>query len=219
MTQRTDLRGPRAFVDKTRSGGESPTVMKTSRALCLLLLCLPLAACDKGPKSGEARAAPTATGAAAPNAAGAAATATTATSAAPAGTTFGAGVKLAETTPIDAILADPKAFQGKTVRVEGMITDVCPKRGCWFDMAGGGPGKKLQFKVTDGEMVFPVDAKGKYAVAEGVVAVRELTLEQTREQAEYRSQEYGIKYDPASITQPSVSVRLDGIGAVFRDQK
>jgi hypothetical protein len=188
--------------------------MTTSRALCLLLLCLSLAACDKGPKPGEAKAAPAQAGAAP---AGAAPAATSAQ--APAGTAFGAGVKLAESTPIDAILADPKAYQGKTVRVEGMITDVCPKRGCWFDLAGGGPGKKLQFKVTDGEMVFPVDAKGKYAVAEGVVAVRELTIEQTREQAEYRAKEYGIKYDPASITQPSVSVRLDGIGAVFRDQK
>ena len=192
--------------------------MKMSRALCLLSLCLPLAACDKGPKPGEAKASPGAT-ATAPATATPATAPAAASAAAPAGATFGAGVKLAEVTPIDTILADPKAFQGKTVRVEGMITDVCPKRGCWFDMAGGGPGKKLQFKVTDGEMVFPPDAKGKYAVAEGVVAVRELTLEQTKEQAEYRAKEYGIKYDPASITQPSVSVRLDGTGAVFRDQK
>lgn len=197
--------------------------MKMSRALCLLSLCLPLAACDKGPKPGEAKASPGATAAAAPATATPAAATSAAPAAAsttvPAGATFGAGVKLAEVTPIDTILADPKAFQGKTVRVEGMITDVCPKRGCWFDMAGGGPGKKLQFKVTDGEMVFPPDAKGKYAVAEGVVAVRELTLEQTKEQAAYRAKEYGIKSDPASITQPSVSVRLDGTGAVFRDQK
>lgn len=175
--------------------------MTMSRALCLVLLCLPLAACDKGPKPGEAKAAPTAT------------------AAAPTGTPFGAGVKLAEATPIDTILADPKAYQGKTVRVEGMITDVCPKRGCWFDMAGGGPGKKLKFKVTDGEMVFPADAKGKFAVAEGVVAVRELSLEESKQYAEYQSKEYGIPYDPASITQPTSVVRLDGTGAVFRDQK
>jgi hypothetical protein len=197
--------------------------MTTSRALCLVLLCLPLAACDKGPKPGEAKAAPTAAAgetpaAAAPTGAAPAATAAT-TTAAPAGTPFGAGVKLAETTPIDTILADPKAYQGKTVRVEGMITDVCPKRGCWFDMAGGGPGQKLKFKVTDGEMVFPPDAKGKFAVAEGVVAVRELSLEQTKERAEYQKKEYGIPYDPASITKPTLYVQLDGTGAVFRDQK
>ena len=191
-----------------------------SRGLCLVLMCLPLAACDKGPKTGEAKAAPPATA----TGPGVTATApgpgvTTTQAAAPTGATFGAGVKLAETTPIDTILADPKAYQGKTVRVEGMITDVCPKRGCWFDLAGGGPGKKLKFKVTDGEMVFPVDAKGKVAVAEGVVAVRELSIEESKQYAEYQAKEYGIPYDPASITKPTSVVRLDGTGAVFRDQK
>lgn len=189
-----------------------------SRGLCLVLMCLPLAACDKGPKTGEAKAAPTATATGPGVTATAPATATT-QAAAPTGATFGAGVKLAETTPIDTILADPKAYQGKTVRVEGMITDVCPKRGCWFDLAGGGPGKKLKFKVTDGEMVFPVDAKGKVAVAEGVVAVRELSIEESKQYAEYQAKEYGIPYDPASITKPTSVVRLDGTGAVFRDQK
>lgn len=187
--------------------------MTMSRALCVVLLCVPLAACDKGPKSGEAKA--TAAAASASASAGAA----PAASQAPAGATFGAGVKLAESTPIDTILADPKAYQGKTVRVEGMITDVCPRRGCWFDMAGGGPGKKLKFKVTDGEMVFPADAKGKYAVAEGVVAVNDLSIEQSKKHAEEQAKEYGTPYDPASITKPTSLVRLDGTGAVFRDQK
>jgi hypothetical protein len=192
--------------------------MTMSRALCLLLLCLPLAACDKGPKTGEANAAP-----ATATAAGASTASTATPGAVPAaalqGAKFGGGVTLADATPIDTILADPKAYEGKTVRVEGMITDVCPKRGCWFDMAGGGPGKKLKFKVTDGEMVFPVDAKGKYAVAEGVISVRELSLEQSKKYAEEQSKEYGTPYDPASITSPTSLVRLDGKGAVFRDQK
>lgn len=194
--------------------------MKLSRALCLVLVCLPLAACDKGPKAGEATAAPAApAGANSAPGATSAAPAAAATGAVTAGKPFGAGVKLAEATPIDAILADPKAYNGKTVRVEGMVTDVCPRRGCWFDLAGGGPGKKLKFKVTDGEMVFPPDAKGKYAVAEGVVSVHELSLEQSRQYAEDQAKEYGTPYDPASITQPTALVRLDGTGALIRDQK
>src|ERR1041385_4167793 len=92
------------------------------------------------------------------------------------GQTFGAGVKLAQTTPISAILAEPKKYAGQTVRVEGMVTDVCEMRGCWMELAGEKAGEKLRFKVTDGEMVFPVDSKGKHAVAEGVGAVRDLSL-------------------------------------------
>jgi hypothetical protein len=131
---------------------------------------------------------------------------------------FGAGVKLTASTPIDTLLADPKPHVGKTVRVEGQIVDVCPKRGCWMDLAGKGPGQKLRFKVTDGEMVFPVDAKGKYAVVEGVVAVNELTLEETKEYVAYQQKEYGAERDPATVTEPMVIVRVDGTGALVRDR-
>lgn len=181
-----------------------------ARSLATVVLVAPLAAgCSKGPTKSEAvaaSAAPT-TGAAAPAAASA-----------PKGQTFGAGVTLTDTVAIDAILAEPAAYKGKTVRVEGMVTDVCPKRGCWFEMAGSQPGAKLRFKVTDGEMVFPPDAKGKLAVAQGEIAVHELTLEQTKQYAEEQAQEYGKPYDPASITKPTAIVRIDGTGAVFRDK-
>lgn len=135
------------------------------------------------------------------------------------GKSFGAGVKLAESTAIDAILANPKDWNGKTVRVEGMIVDVCPKRGCWMELAGSQPGQKLKFKVTDGEMVFPMDAKGQRATAEGVIAVKELSIEESKQFAEYEAKEYGKPYDPASITQPTVVARLDGTGAVIHDSK
>lgn len=180
------------------------------RALLSLVLLGSLVACDKGPpKSSESSSASAAT-------APAVATAAVATApTAPKGETFGAGVKLTTSTSIDSILAEPKKFAGQTVRVEGMITDVCPKRGCWFEMAGTKPGQKLRFKVTDGEMVFPADAKGKQAVAEGVVAVKEMTLEESKQYAEYQAKEYKLPYDPAKVTEPMAVVRIDGTGAVF----
>lgn len=186
------------------------------RAILFLSSVLALAAaCDKGPKPGAASAAPSTAAAPAP-----APGATAAPVAAPVtgGQTFGAGVKLAETTPIATLLADPKAYAGKTVRAEGLIVDVCPKRGCWFDMAGAEPGQKLRFKVVDGEMVFPMDAKGKYAVAEGVVSVKEMSLEDSVAYAKYQAEEKGEAFDPASVTAPMTVVRLDGTGAQFRDK-
>jgi len=181
-----------------------------SRSLCLLLPLI-AAACDKGPTKDSAQQPAVAS---APTSTGAAVAPTTALE----GTKFGAGVTLTDTVAVDAILADPNAYKGKTVRVEGMVTDVCPKRGCWFELAGSAPGQKLKFKVTDGDMVFPMDAKGKIAVAQGEVAVRELTLEETKQNAEYEAKEYGKQYDPASITSPKIVVRIDGTGAVFRDK-
>ena len=176
-----------------------------TRASVLLIVVAALVACEK---SSSTKAEPGTAAAARP-------TSAVAASAPAKGQTFGAGVKLTETTSIDAILAAPKQYSGQTVRVEGMVTDVCPKRGCWFELAGAKPGQKLRFKVTDGEMVFPMDSKGRKAVAEGVVAVTELTLEQTKERAQYEAKEYGKPYDPATITAPALVVRIDGTGAVF----
>ncbi len=177
-----------------------------TRTLVALSLAVSLGACDKGPTKSDP--APTAT-ATAPGAS---------PTAAPTGQSFGAGVTLTDTVSIDAILADPKAYKGKTVRVEGMVLDVCPKRGCWMELAGKEPGHKLKFKVTDGEMVFPMDAKGKVAVAQGEVSVKELTLDETKEYAKYQAEEYGKPYDEASITKPQLIVQLSGTGAVFRDK-
>ncbi len=181
-----------------------------TRSLCLLLP-LAVASCDKGPSKDGAQQPAVAS---APPSTGAVVAPTTAVE----GTKFGAGVTLTDTVAVDAILANPDAYKGKTVRVEGMVTDVCPKRGCWFELAGSQPGQKLKFKVTDGEMVFPMDAKGKIAVAQGEVSVRVLTLEETKQHAEYEAKEYGKAYDPASITAPKSIVRIDGTGAVFRDK-
>ena len=133
------------------------------------------------------------------------------------GKTFGAGIKVASATPIDSILAEPKKYAGQTVRIEGMVTDVCPMRGCWMELAGEQPGHKLRFKVTDGEMVFPPDAKGKKAVAEGVVAVHELSLEDTKAYAEEEAREKNEPFDASKITEPKQIVRLDGTGALLVD--
>lgn len=195
--------------------------LPASSLACLSLSMLLVGACDKGPPArGEGKAAPAAAATTAQSAAAPAGTAPTANAAAvAAGKSYGAGVKLGESTAMADILKDPAAFQGKTVRIEGMISDVCPKRGCWMELAGDVPGQKMRFKVDDGDMVFPLEAKGQYAVAEGVVAVNELSLEASREYAEYQAKEYGKPYDPASITTPTRIVRLDGVGAVLRDQK
>jgi hypothetical protein len=192
---------------------------RAARSLTLaLLVATPalLSGCDKGPPArGEAPAAAKTEPAAAAAAAAPAAPAAAAVN----GKSYGAGVKLAAATPMADILKDPSAFQGKTVRVEGMISDVCPQRGCWMELAGENAGEKLRFKVEDGDMVFPLEAKGQYAVTEGVVAVNELNLEDSKKYAEYQAKEYGKPYDPASITTPTRIVRLDGVGAVLRDQK
>jgi hypothetical protein len=85
--------------------------------------------------------------------------------------TFGAGVSLEEATPITALIQQPDAFEGKTVRVEGVVTAVCAHMGCWMALAApeAPSAGTVLLKVDDGVVVFPVSAKGRRAVAQGVV--------------------------------------------------
>jgi hypothetical protein len=84
---------------------------------------------------------------------------------------FGAGVSLSEVTAIASLVAQPAAFEGKTVRVEGVVTAVCSHMGCWMALApdADASGRTVRLKVDDGVIVFPVTAKGRRAAAQGVV--------------------------------------------------
>lgn len=191
---------------------------KLVRALSLLTVITAASACDKGPQTG----APTPS-AKAGDTESAVTTGKSATdkAAAPAadvkGDVYGAGVSELTTVAISELVADPTAYEGKTVRVEGMVTDVCAKRGCWFEMAGTAPGEKARFKVQDGEMVFPMSAKGKSAVAQGKIVTQTLSLEDTRAMEEHYAKESGREFDPATITEGKTVFRIDGTGAVIAD--
>ena len=85
-------------------------------------------------------------------------------------TKLGAGVTLKEATPITAVIARPKDFVGRTIRVDGVATAVCSHMGCWMAVAPEGDEKAgtVRLKVEDGVIVFPTSARGRKVSAEGV---------------------------------------------------
>jgi hypothetical protein len=128
------------------------------------------------------------------------------------GKTYGAGVKLTAATPIEKLLASPKEYLGKTVRVDGVVTAVCDKAGCWMDLrdekADAKAGKTLRMKVKDGEITFPVSAKGKKASIEGVFEpVGEAMAK------EYAADAKEAKADSEMKT-PAPAYQLKGTGAI-----
>jgi len=131
---------------------------------------------------------------------------------------YGKALTLKEATPISAILKDPKAFEGKRVLVEGLIIEVCEERGCWIRIASDKAFESLRFKVDDGVMTFPQDARGKSVLAEGVVKVRSLTREQAIAQAREVAKERGTlaSFDSAKVKGPVTDVQLSGEGARVR---
>jgi len=133
------------------------------------------------------------------------------------GTVYGKGVGPGETVQVSDLLDHPESWLGKTVRVEGLVVEVCAKRGCWLEIAGDREFETMRIKVDDGVIVFPMDAKGRRAVAEGVFEKFELTPEQAAQRAKHQAEERGKKCtEEESRKAPRVVYQIRGAGAVVR---
>jgi hypothetical protein len=91
---------------------------------------------------------------------------------------YGDGVTISEPVAIDTLIADPDQYIGQKVRVDGVITGVCKKRGCWMQVTDPDSGNGVRIKVEDGVIVFPYTSMGNEASAEGVFEAIKLTPEQ-----------------------------------------
>jgi cytochrome c-type biogenesis protein CcmE len=132
------------------------------------------------------------------------------------GKKYGEKLTLKTKTTISELLKNPDKYDGKTVLVEGVIVNVCEKRGCWIDISSDKEFEKLRFKVEDGVIVFPMEEKGKNIVAEGIFEKQVFTKEQLIEQAKHQAEEYKTKFDPSSIKEGKTTYRLKGLGAVVK---
>ena len=132
-------------------------------------------------------------------------------------TQYGEALTLTETTSVSAILAEPEAYVGQHLRVEGTVVGVCERMGCWIAVGGESEEEQLRVKVEDGVIVFPQTAMGCNARVEGVMEKLELTMEQALAQAEHHAEEQGLEFDPASVTGPEVVYQLRGLGAEIED--
>jgi hypothetical protein len=128
--------------------------------------------------------------------------------------TYGEGVSGSETIKISELMDNPDDYVGETVRVEGMVIGVCEKRGCWMELAGDEEFKSVRVKVEHGVISFPVEAKGKHAIAEGVFTRIDLTREQALAQARHHAEEHGEELDESKVKAHTVYL-IRGTGAVI----
>ena len=95
----------------------------------------------------------------------------------------------------------------------GLVIDVCSTRGCWIYLAGDRDFEKIRIKVTDGEIVFPMEARGKKATVVGVVESMELTREDVIKRRKHHAEETGAPFDPSTVTSGETVLRIRGLGA------
>jgi NMD protein affecting ribosome stability and mRNA decay len=130
---------------------------------------------------------------------------------------LGQPVTIAKPMAVSEALRTAAAQEGKSVQVKGKVTEVCQMMGCWMNLVDPATGESIRIKVNDGEIVFPKDAPGRMAVAEGKLKKIVLTREQAVAAAAHEAEEQGRKFDPATITSGKTLYQIQGTGAVLLD--
>ena len=100
---------------------------------------------------------------------------------------------------VDELLLSANESLGQRLLVNGIITEVCPMRGCWLQVKDYNSDSSIRIKVTDGEIVFPLSAKGKNIIAEGIFTKLELSEKQAKIWKHHLALEKGIELDTSSI--------------------
>lgn len=116
-------------------------------------------------------------------------------------TSFGAVIDKTKLVEVADILAKPQRYLQQQVTVKGTVEAVCQKKGCWMQFAADANQPTFRIKVKDGDMVFPVSAKGKTAYASGKLDPIEMDLESSREYLAHKAEEQGEAFDPQSVTE------------------
>jgi hypothetical protein len=91
---------------------------------------------------------------------------------------FGDGIGEGPATPLADVLEDPAPFTGKPVRIEGPITAVCAKKGCWMHLGAQQPPVMVRFQ--DYGFFVPLDASGRTTIVEGTMTMKQETVAETK---------------------------------------
>jgi len=121
----------------------------------------------------------------------------------------GAAIGSAKKVSLAKVLKNPSKYEGKTVRVEGVIVRSCKMEGCWAELAPTADGQSVRVRMKDHAFFIPLQSAGASARAEGVFSVKNLT----KAQVDHMIDEDGAKFDnrKADGTVSEISFEATGI--------
>lgn len=129
--------------------------------------------------------------------------------------TLGSGADVKKVIAISKILAQPEKYLNQEVTVKGEVEDVCKMGRCWMNLASDKKAQSLRIKVKDGEIMFPLTARGKIAIAKGFLSVSQLTKEQAIGYLKHLAEEQGHSFDPLSVKGPMMVYQVNATGALI----
>jgi hypothetical protein len=79
---------------------------------------------------------------------------------------YGAPVTVKKPVDIAKLAKNPEKFNGKTLRLEGVVKEVCQGMGCWVEVSDG-KGASFIARSLDESVLLPKDCKGRKVVVQG----------------------------------------------------
>lgn len=120
---------------------------------------------------------------------------------------FGEPFSIATAVPASAVLSQPTAHEGQTIRVTGELTEVCQNMGCWA-VVRDDAGHSLRVTMKDHSFGIDKDTAGRRCDVEGTLvkkAVNPKTLEHYKSEGSKNAPESG-KSEVFEIVATGVSV-------------
>ncbi|HEY4797831.1 MAG TPA: DUF4920 domain-containing protein, partial [Bacteroidia bacterium] len=98
------------------------------------------------------------------------------------------------------------------LKVEGKISAVCQKKGCWMELdLGNNQTMRVAFK--DYKFFVPKDASGKTAIVDGMAHNDTLSIEDQKHYAEDAGKS---KEEIAQITKPQPEISFEARGVIIK---
>ena len=106
------------------------------------------------------------------------------TTATPVPVNYGKPLSKAPILPVSEIISSSEKFEGKTVKMTGVVTQVCQAKGCWFEVAPSDKSRGVRIRSADYTIFVPRDSAGRTAVVEGTFRTTTLSAQEARHLAE-----------------------------------
>lgn len=120
-------------------------------------------------------------------------------------------LRLMDTVGFALVADDASKFDGKDMRMTGVVDEVCQKKGCWMTMVEGEETVRVTFR--DYSFFVPMDISGKHVVVDGTFQVEMMDADIARHYLE----DAGKHEEAAAITGPVESLVFVADSVLIKD--
>ena len=125
---------------------------------------------------------------------------------------YGAKPSMSKALALTELMKDPKAQEGKAIRLDGEIEGVCQAKGCWLTLKDGEQSVRVKFK--DYAFFVPLDVAGRAVTVEGKAEVKIVTEAMRRHYAidagKSKEEVEKIKGDETTVIFMADAVKVGG---------